>query len=71
MQAHFSPSSALRSQRDNLRSRQVLLSRHRAVGSAGAGIDAMDAAAMDCVTKRFPAFGDTPLSLVSTQTQRR
>jgi hypothetical protein len=38
---------------------------------AGAGIEAMDAAAMDCVTKRFPAFGDTPLSLVSTQTQRR
>ncbi|RZL58437.1 MAG: hypothetical protein EOP70_00710 [Variovorax sp.] len=71
MQAHFSPSPALRSQRDNLRSRQVLLSRPRAASQAGTGFDALDAAAMDCVTKRFPAFGDTPLSLVSTQTQRR
>jgi hypothetical protein len=62
MTAHFSPSSAMRPQRDGLRSRQVLLSKPRTAGHSGAGFEAAGSAALDCVTKRFPAIGDTPSS---------
>jgi hypothetical protein len=60
MTAHFSPSFAMRQQRDGLRSRQALLSKPRVPGHLGAGLEAGGAAALDCVTKRFPAIGDTP-----------
>jgi len=60
MTVHSSPSFALRPQRDNLRLKQVSLSRSRMASHAAAGFDGVGGAATDCVFKRFPAIGDTP-----------
>jgi hypothetical protein len=60
MNAHFSPSFAMRQQRDGLRAKQALHSKPRVPGHLGAGLEAGGAAALDCVAKRFPAIGDTP-----------
>ncbi|HSU23223.1 MAG TPA: hypothetical protein VLK60_15085 [Variovorax sp.] len=62
MNAHFSPSFTLRPQRDALRARQALLSKTRAPGHAGAGLEAGRADTLDCVAKRLPAIGDMPAS---------
>ena len=60
MTAHSSPSFAMRTQRDGLRSKQALLSKSRVPGHSGAGSETSGAPFLDCVTKRFPAIGDTP-----------
>ncbi|RYF30638.1 MAG: hypothetical protein EOO26_14765 [Comamonadaceae bacterium] len=59
MQAHTSPSFALRPQRDGLRQKQFSLSRPRAAGQSTGALDAASGATPDCVIKRFPAIGDT------------
>ncbi len=59
MQAHTSPSFALRPQRDGLRQKQFSLSRPRTAGHSVGALDAASGAAPDCVIKRFPAIGDT------------
>lgn len=59
MQAHTSPSFALRPQRDGLRQKQFSLSRPRAAGHSLGAQDAASGVTRDCVMKRFPAIGDT------------
>jgi len=62
MTALFSPSIALRPQRNGLRQKQFSLSRPRGAGHQLGALDASGGAAPDCVFKRFPAIGDTPAS---------
>jgi len=62
MTAHTSPLFALRPQRDGLRQKQFSLSRPRAAGHGQGALGAAGSAAADCVSKRFPAIGDTPVS---------
>ena len=59
MTAHFSPSFAMRQQRDGMRPKQVSLSRPRAASPAWIALDVSGGASPECVFKRFPAIGDT------------
>jgi hypothetical protein len=60
MNAHSSPSFAMRPQRDGQRSKPALLSKSRMPGHFGSGLETSGTPVLDCVTKRFPAIGDTP-----------
>ena len=57
----FSPSFALRPQRDGLRQKQFSSSRPRAAGHSLTALSGVGGAATDCVFKRLPAIGDPPL----------
>jgi len=61
MTALTSPSFALRLQRDGLRQKQFSLSRTRSAGHSSAVLAGAAGVAPDCVFKRFPAIGDTPV----------
>jgi hypothetical protein len=51
----------MRRQRDGLRQKQFSAVRSRSAGHSPAALDAACGAAPDCVFKRFPAIGDTPV----------